>query len=789
MIKRLAFLSFLFVLSLVLGAVAHAQNVNDFLRLFGAIAQQGMNQAAQAEWRRLPPPEIACLDQTLRQQGGSVDELIGRGVLSSDPRLFQLMANCRDAVAAVQPAPAQISPYVVDGLPLGSRVRFATDAYKQYQCGPSDSFHGFIWCHKEAVRKQKGSEVTHSNSILHSADGTALYVSSYIEPAFFASGDIGSEIDRLSKRFGERPREFRMPQRQGLPSAMIAVWGRIELEPLDASEESIVASGGNFRGLLVGFLGDLQQSVKAKVPIYRLAGGAGFLWAVSFNSSGRGVLRYLAADVSRIQVPMETAINSTRQPSLNLPGSGYLSDSLPALLSRGPEQSSMPEISSTPQPSEGAIAPLTGLSGSARPSGASAAISPPNEDVGPIIKNNGADSVTVVVTGRGISVDDARSDAVRQALQQTMKQLVVADRAINNNEVLRDKVISTMNGYIDNLKQKSLTRTNDGFAIEAEVTVSASRIVNFIGYAAGTTATLRGDALSADINRENAQRTARGEIFDRTLRGFPSKVMDVKILGIKPSDSNPNILRVDLEYSFKKSFEAELESTIRALGAVECRPAPLVRPGMGGSVPLIPTAMLMAGEDECFGVRRQVNTSKHDVVCLGYSSYAQCFQLPIAEYCSSCVLENGNQNRLVLFERFVDGAGQSASLEGFGNCLASFSFSPDVVVNVIDYGSYIRSLVHSTVAKSGDGHLIVAIDMVPHQAIAEVDSTGIELPKAKYLVAVPAFSPDAPPNVAPFAYTGNRLVTNVVPDPGEAQNGCALLDDAVLTSVATRSIP
>ena len=127
-------------------------------------------------------------------------------------------------------ATSQPSPYVVDGLALGSQVRFESEAYKQYTCNPSEKFPGFTWCHKEKTETTKRGEVTSSNSILHSQDGTAVYVNRYIEPAFFGPNEIGTEIDRLSARFGERAREFRMPPREGLPNAIIAVWGKIELE-------------------------------------------------------------------------------------------------------------------------------------------------------------------------------------------------------------------------------------------------------------------------------------------------------------------------------------------------------------------------------------------------------------------------------------------------------------------------------------------------------------------------------------------------------------------------------
>jgi hypothetical protein len=54
---------------------AFAQNINDLLTIFGGGRPQATRQAAQAEWRRLPPAEIACIDQRLRRKGSSVEAL------------------------------------------------------------------------------------------------------------------------------------------------------------------------------------------------------------------------------------------------------------------------------------------------------------------------------------------------------------------------------------------------------------------------------------------------------------------------------------------------------------------------------------------------------------------------------------------------------------------------------------------------------------------------------------------------------------------------------------------
>jgi len=210
---------------------------------------------------------------------------------------------------------AQSSPYVVDGLPLNGRVRFESEAYKSYDCGPSEKFTGFTWCHREATEKTSRGDVLVANSILHGSDGTAVYVNRYVEPAFFKDRDVRAEIDRLSTKFGQRAREIWLPKKDGLPRAVIAVWGQINLEQLDSTAVANVASGGRERGLSVSFLGDLQHCAKAQVPIYRLSGGAGFLWAATFNHRGRGVLRFLTVDASQT----EPKIAQNPQPPPQLP--------------------------------------------------------------------------------------------------------------------------------------------------------------------------------------------------------------------------------------------------------------------------------------------------------------------------------------------------------------------------------------------------------------------------------------------------------------------------------------
>jgi hypothetical protein len=47
-----------------------------------------------------------------------------------------------------------------------------------------------------------------------------------------------------------------------------------------------------------GFVGNFARSAKEGLPIYRIGGGAGFLWVASFDPIGRGILRFAAVDPS-----------------------------------------------------------------------------------------------------------------------------------------------------------------------------------------------------------------------------------------------------------------------------------------------------------------------------------------------------------------------------------------------------------------------------------------------------------------------------------------------------------
>jgi len=218
--------------------------------------------------------------------------------------------------------------YVVDGfsgLSLGARVSFQSADYQKYQCTPSEQFEGVTWCNKQGFEKEARGLYRSSYTIAHSREGTIYYLNRALEPAFFNAGEVDADIERLSRKFDEEARRARPHVRLGPNTdGIIAIWGKVALEPLDATGTSELAAGRSPRkGILVDFLGNLSESARRGLDVYRVTGGPGFVWAGSFNSNGQGTLRFFAIDPSAL-LPMVSkerteAAPPTDQPPLTNP--------------------------------------------------------------------------------------------------------------------------------------------------------------------------------------------------------------------------------------------------------------------------------------------------------------------------------------------------------------------------------------------------------------------------------------------------------------------------------------
>jgi len=221
--------------------------------------------------------------------------------------LLQILAAGR--VANAMEAPTVRSSYSVHDITLGTRILLNDNAYREYKCTPSQQFDGFTWCTKEQPGTEARGNFEALYSLLHSKNGTVVYINRFQTPAYWGATEVNDDIERYSLRIGQRPQINLMPVRSDSLKGTIAVWGQVSLQRLDQNSIAALAKGKAIkRGLLVDFTGDFTRSAREGLPIYSISGGPGFIWAASYDDKGRGTLRFCAVDASAYSTNSDSTI-------------------------------------------------------------------------------------------------------------------------------------------------------------------------------------------------------------------------------------------------------------------------------------------------------------------------------------------------------------------------------------------------------------------------------------------------------------------------------------------------
>lgn len=158
-----------------------------------------------------------------------------------------------------------------------------------------------------------------------------------------------------------------------------------------------------------------------------------------------------------------------------------------------------------------------------------------------------ASDIRVEVEGAGETIAEARLDAIQQALQRAVRQLVIADRIIEDGTVAMDRILSTFNGHISGFELLDRAVAEDGSVIiRASIAVSTDSIENFLSYRSGRSARLDGESLFAEVQRSREQLQVVEAIFRRTFDSYPTSAILFKpeAINAQPNGRVQIVLRV-----------------------------------------------------------------------------------------------------------------------------------------------------------------------------------------------------------------------------------------------------
>jgi hypothetical protein len=192
----------------------------------------------------------------------------------------------------------------------------------------------------------------------------------------------------------------------------------------------------------------------------------------------------------------------------------------------------------------------------------------------------------VVVSGSGLSKEEAKKDAFRRAIEQTLGALVISERRLTNSDLFEED-ITFANGVISSYSvvSEKFDLETGVFSIKLDVVVSKSTIEKRIFASQGASA-IDGGLISQAIESSRAAADSEMERFNgaRSVLLYLSKnlaasIFDVKVGEVsveKAGDTTELVLSMDMSVN-KNAFDSLCNATkdyIKAAAPLQSFPYP-----------------------------------------------------------------------------------------------------------------------------------------------------------------------------------------------------------------------
>lgn len=217
------------------------------------------------------------------------------------------------------------SEFKVESLVLGQSINRSSNFYRSLKCTPSSLFINSFWCSKSIpIRNRRLGRYSKNYSLVHNEYGEITYINLEYRPAYFNSQDIDTALFNRERALGTPAKKLRF--NNNLPGSsneisIVHIWGDLRLAPLTSNEKFLLANKQSPKAGILFHTSSksLRFAASNNLPVFKVQGTRGYVWQATYNSEGKGTLRFFAVNVS--MMPM---INNVT------PNSNYLNNNNPS---------------------------------------------------------------------------------------------------------------------------------------------------------------------------------------------------------------------------------------------------------------------------------------------------------------------------------------------------------------------------------------------------------------------------------------------------------------------------
>ena len=166
-----------------------------------------------------------------------------------------------------------------------------------------------------------------------------------------------------------------------------------------------------------------------------------------------------------------------------------------------------------------------------------------------------ADNKYIRVVGEGSTVEQAKENAFRTAVQQRAGAIVLSERQATQGKLSKDDISLFSAGYVDDFKIIDINQNGSNIRITLEVLVADSKLFNQVLNTGQTKQGINGDQAGTALSTFLDQKQKGDKMLDAVLSTYPQNAFIIEqkpyVLSV---DSNRNAI-ITIPYSLKWNYD------------------------------------------------------------------------------------------------------------------------------------------------------------------------------------------------------------------------------------------
>ena len=213
--------------------------------------------------------------------------------------------------------------------------------------------------------------------------------------------------------------------------------------------------------------------------------------------------------------------------------------------------------------------------------------------------NSIADNKYIRVSGEGSTIEQAKENAFRTAVQQRAGAIVLSERQSNGDKLSKDNISLFSAGYVDDFKIVDISQNGSNVKITLDVLVSESKLLNQVLSSGQTKQGINGERASAAVNTFVDSKVKGDRMLDVVLNTYPRNAF---IVDQKPFTVSVDIYRnavISVPYTLKWNYDY-ITAMNEAMSLIEDKV------GLNGFLNLAPSNVIIMAKnpkDLLFGTR------------------------------------------------------------------------------------------------------------------------------------------------------------------------------------------